>query len=41
MRSELTFYRELDVKLINMIVDGSLDGDNNLKVNDWSVAVGE
>ena len=30
--------RELDAKLIDMIVDGSLDGDNNLEINNWSVA---
>ena len=30
--------RELDAKLIDMIVDGSLDGDNDLQTNNWSVA---
>ena len=30
--------RELDAKLIDMLVDGSLDEDNDLKVNNWSVA---
>ena len=29
--------RELDAKLIDILVDGSLDGDNDLKVNNWSV----
>ena len=30
--------QKLDVKLVDMIVDGSLDEDNDLKVNNWSVA---
>ena len=30
--------RERDAKLIDMIVDGSIDEDNDLKVNNWSVA---
>ena len=29
--------RELDAKLIDMLVDGSLGEDNDLKVNNWSV----
>ena len=30
--------RELDVKFIDMLVYGSLDEDNDLKVINWSVA---